>query len=309
MDRNPNVILRAYAVLLLMPLFFSSNLVIGRAAVAEVEPWSLAFWRWFLAFLILLPAAWPGMKAHRAILFAQWKTIAILGFLGMWVCGGGVYLSLNYTTATNGILIYTSSPVFILLLEIAFRGQRTSIRQVAGIVLAFVGVAAILLGGDLARLVTFEFNVGDIGIAIAAISWALYSVVLKRAALAGLPTIVLFATTALAGWIILFPMLVWEMVALRHVPASVEAWASIFGVAIVASVLAFSAYQYGIKVLGPTVTGIFLYLLPAYGVLMAVVFLGESLRAFHWAGFVLITLGLVLATAPSGLWQRFRPPA
>jgi drug/metabolite transporter (DMT)-like permease len=295
---------RAYAVLVAMPLFFSSNMVIGRAAVAEVEPWTLAFWRWFLAALILLPAAWPGLKAHRATLVAEWRLLAVLGFLGMWICGGVVYLSLAHTTATNGVLIYTSSPVFILLLEIAFRGQRTSLRQVLGISLAFLGVAAILMRGDLERLLALQLNPGDIGIASAAFAWAGYSVVLNRSALTELPTIVLFTAVALWGVVMLLPMMAWELLVHDHMPLTASAWISIVGLAIVPSVLAFSTYQFGVKVVGPTITGIFLYLLPAYGVLMAVIFLGEELRAFHAAGLILVTCGVALATLPRELWRR-----
>lgn len=287
----------------MMPLFFSSNMVIGRGAVAEVEPWTLAFWRWLLAFLILLPAAWPGMLAHRETLMREWRAIALLGFLGMWVCGGIVYMSLRHTTATNGVLLYTSSPVFILLMEIAFRGQRTSLRQVVGIALAVLGVAAIIMRGDVARLIALEFNPGDIGISVAAMSWAVYSVVLKRGALNELPTIVLFAAIAGVGVVLLVPMVAWDIVALGHFPATASAWASIVGLAVVPSVLAFSTYQYGVKVVGPTITSIFMYLLPGYGVVLAILFLGEELRLFHAAGFVLITVGVVLATAPTALWQ------
>jgi drug/metabolite transporter (DMT)-like permease len=138
-------------------------------------------------------------------------TIGLLSFLGMWICGGGVYVALHHTTATNAILIYTSSPVLILVLEMAFRGQRSSLRQLAGIGLAFIGVATILLQGDPTRLLVLEFNSGDIGMAIAALSWAIYSVVLKRAEMRGFPTIVLFAATALAGSWLLLPMVAWEM--------------------------------------------------------------------------------------------------
>ncbi|MCZ7642043.1 MAG: DMT family transporter [Pseudorhodoplanes sp.] len=143
---------RAYLILLIMPMFFSTNIVIARAAVATVEPWTLAFWRWSLASLVVLPFAWHGLVAHRRALLAEWKTIALLGVLGMVICGGIVYLGLKSTTATNGVLIYTSTPVFVLLLEAIFRGQRASRRQVAGIVLALLGVATILLHGDPARL-------------------------------------------------------------------------------------------------------------------------------------------------------------
>lgn len=290
--------LRPYAVLAVMPLLFASNLVIGRAAIDDVGPWTLAFWRWLLAFLILLPAAWPGFVRHRTLILGEWRIVAVLGVLGMWFCGGVVYLSLRHTTATNATLIYTSSPVVVLLLEMIFRGKRSSPRQIAGIALAFTGVLAILLRGDPARLMALEFNVGDIGMASAAIAWATYSVLYSRAGLGALPNSTLFAVIALAGCVVLVPFMAWESASRDVLPTGRDAWASILGVAVVASVLAFSAYQYGVRTVGPGTTSIFMYLLPAYGVGLAVLFLGETLAAYHAAGFVCVTCGVILATAP-----------
>lgn len=291
---------RAYIILVFMPLFFSSNLVIGRAALDLVEPWTLSFWRWGIASAILVPFAWSGLRQHREALVAQWKLIALLGFLGMVICGGFVYMALRETTATNGTLIYTTSPVFVLILEVMFRGQRATLRQVGGILLAFLGVAVIVLRGDLDRLLGFEFNLGDLGILLAALSWAAYSVILKRPSLQVFPTRTLFAVIASTGAVMLLPIMVWESIAVTTVPARTDAWMSIAGLAIFSSLLPFLSYQYGVKVVGPSITSVFLYLLPVYGVAMAVIFLGEEFHAYHAAGFVLVMAGVVLATAQFG---------
>lgn len=289
---------RAYLILFLMPMFFSTNIVIGRAAITSVEPWTLAFWRWALASLILLPFAWQGVRLHAAALLAQWKLIALLGFLGMVVCGGGVYLSLKSTTATNGTLIYTSSPVFVLLLEAIFRGQKIALRQVVGIVLAILGVATIVLRGDLARLLALDLNIGDLGIALAAFAWAVYSVILKRPVFRTLPTVPLFFAVSSAGTLMLVPFMAFDAVTTGSLPVSASAWTSILGLAVLSSVLPFLAYQYGVKIVGPSVTSVFLYFLPVYGVTFAAIFLGEAFHAYHAAGFVLVMAGVVLATAP-----------
>ncbi len=289
---------RAYLILLLIPMFFSTNIVIGRAAITSVEPWTLAFWRWALASLILLPFAWQGVRLHAAALIAQWKLIVLLGFLGMVACGGGVYLSLKSTTATNGTLIYTSSPVFVLLLEAVFRGQKIALRQVVGIVLAILGVATIVLRGDFARLMALEFNIGDLGIALAAFAWAVYSVILKRPVFRTLPTVPLFFAVSSVGTLLLVPFMAFDAVTTGSLPVSASAWTSILGLAVLSSVLPFLAYQYGVKIVGPSVTSVFLYFLPVYGVTFAAIFLGEAFHAYHAAGFVLVMVGVVLATAP-----------
>lgn len=295
---------RAFVLLTVMPLFFSSNLIIGRAAVEAVEPWTLAFLRWTLAFLILLPFAIRGISRNAAVFLRHWGLIAIMGFLGMWICGAGVYFALRFTTATNGTLIYTSSPVLILLLEWIFRGRRIVAREFIGIVLAIAGVVMIVVKGSLTVLTDLDLNAGDIIFALAALSWAVYSVLLKRREFLGLPTLSLFAVLAFAGAISLLPFTALEIALTERFPEGLTAWSSIAGIALISSVLAFSCFQYGVKVLGPATTGVFMYLLPPYGVMMAVVFLGEDLELYHLAGFVLIMAGLVLATAPLAIIKR-----
>jgi len=288
---------RAYIILAVMPLLFSSNIVLGRAALDFVEPWTQAFFRWGIASAIMIAITGPRLWALRAELAARWRLIMLLGFFGMVICGGFVYMSLQYTTATNGTLIYTTSPVFVLILEAVFRGQPVRLRQVAGIVLAFLGVTVIVMHGELARLLRLELNWGDLGIAVAAFSWAVYSVLLRRRSLEGLPTIVLFTTIATSGVILLTPFMIWETVTVAPIPTAHQAWISLVGLAVFASVLPFSSYQYGVKIVGPSITSVFLYFLPAYGVVMAVLFLGEEFHAYHAVGFVMVTLGVVLATA------------
>ncbi|MEJ8573263.1 DMT family transporter [Microbaculum marinum] len=300
---------RAYVILAFMPLFFSSNLVLGRAALDMLEPWTLAFWRWGLASAFLLPFAWIGLRTHRVALLAQWKMIVLLGFLGMVICGGLVYVSLRFTTATHGTLIYTTSPVFVLILEVVFRGQRVSLRQASGVLLAFLGVAIIVMHGQLQRLLDFELNPGDIGMMFAAFCWAVYSVLLRRSALNVFPTRTLFAAIAATGVILLLPIMLWETVAVAHVPASAPAWVSMVSLAVFSSLLPFLSYQYGVKIVGPSVTSVFLYMLPAYGVVMAVLFLGEEFHIYHAVGFVTVTAGVVLATAQFGRRHARARPA
>lgn len=289
---------RAYALLLVMPLFFSSNLVIGRAVIEEVQPWTLACLRWTLAALILLPFTARSLVEHRKALFAAWERLWILGALGMWICGAIVFLSLTATTATNATLIYTTSPVIVILIEAAL-GKRPPFSRLAGVAMALLGVAIIVLRGDLSALARLDFNLGDLGIGAAAIAWAIYSLVLKHQSLANIPTLTLFTAIMIAGVVGLFPFMIWESLALGVFPTSLSAWTAIVALAIFPSVGAFSIYQYGVKVVGPAITACFLYLLPPYGVGMAILFLGESFRPHHALGSILVLAGLVAATAPA----------
>jgi drug/metabolite transporter (DMT)-like permease len=290
---------RDLVILAVMPLFFASNLIIGRLAVETVPPWTLAALRWSLASLILAPFAWSDVRLHAATLIAQWKLIAFLGFLGMWICGAIVYVALQYTTATHGTLIYTASPVIVVLLGALIARRALPLAQAIGVVLGIAGVFTIVLEGQPLAILSHHFNVGDLWFVFAAIAWALYSLLLKNAALQTVPTFALFFVIALAGAVLLIPCMIAEWLLIGGFPSSVRAWASIAGIVLFASLLSYSSYQYGVKRAGPALTSIFLYLLPVYGIALAVVFLGETLRPYHAVGLVLVLGGIVLATAPS----------
>ena len=288
--------LGVYALLVLMPMFFVSNLVIGRAAVAHVEPWTLAFWRWGLAAAMLLPFAWGGIAAAADDVRAAWREIVALGFLGMILCGGLVYVGLKTTTATHGALIYASSSIMIVLIDAVAYRKPMSLATAAGALIGFTGVAVIVLEGELGRFIHLEFNRGDLVIAVSAFSWAVYSVLLKRERLTKLGTLPLFAMIALAGSALLVPPMLYEVVVFGAFPSGLEAWAMIVALAIFPSVLAFGLYQYGVKRVGPSVIGVYLYLLPPFGALLAWLTLGERLYPYHAVGMALILAGVVLAT-------------
>lgn len=289
---------KAYLVLLFMPLFFCSNIIIGRVVIQGTEPFILAFFRWFLTSLVLLAISYPALSKNWPIFKENWKQIFLAGFLGMWICGALVYLALKYTSASNGTLIYTSSSVLIILLEWIFRGRSIGWREYLGIPLAITGVATIVFKGDLSAILALEFNPGDAIFVLTAFCWAVYSVLLRNDPFPSLPTLPLIGVVAMAGAITLLPFAIIEMVWLDYLPTSGDTWLGIAALVVVSSLFPFTAYQYGVKVVGPSITGVFLYLLPPYGVGLAVVLLGEQLKTFHIAGFVLILGGVVLATAP-----------
>lgn len=286
---------RDVALVALVPLLFATNIVIGRAVIDDVGPWTLVFLRWSTAFLIVLPFAARGLRRDAAALFAQGPMIPILGFLGMFVCGGAVYVGLHHTTATNGTLIYASANVMILLLEWLFRGRPIGLREMLGTVLAFAGVAAVALRGH--GLASFQLNPGDLLIWISAMSWAIYAVLLKRPGLTAIPGLSLFAASMLAGVLLLSPMAAWEAAHGPALPANAEAWLAVFAVALVPSVGAFFGYQYGVRRFGPALMAMTSYLWTPYGVVLALIFLGERLHVYHLVGLALILPGVILATA------------
>ncbi|MFK8251204.1 DMT family transporter [Ancylobacter terrae] len=292
--RNP----RALAALVAMPLFFATNLIVGRAAVATVSPWSLVFWRWVIALALLLPFAYAGLIRHRTVLMAHWRQLIVLAVLAVVICGGGVYVALQHTTATNANLIYATSTIMVVVFDALLARRRLPFAHVAGALIGLCGIVVIVLQGDLGRLASFRFNVGDLGILAAAISWAAYSLILRKGPLVEIGTVTTFTAIVIAGIVVLAPLMLFEMAHEGHAPHGLQGWGAIVFLAIFPSVLAFTLYQYAVVQAGASVTALFFYLLPVYGVALAVIVLGEELHGYHAIGLVLVLGGVMLATRP-----------
>jgi drug/metabolite transporter (DMT)-like permease len=293
----------AVLAMVVTPLFFSTNLVYGRHVIADVAPFTLAFIRWFCVALALAPFLWRERAAAASVMRGNAGLVLILGVLGMWICGAVVYVALKVTTATNGTLIYTTSPVMIIVIEALFSGRRIGWREGLGSLIAFYGILAIVLKGDLTALLSLDFNMGDLLFVGCALSWAVYSILYRSPRLAKLSNLALFSLVAGAGAVTLAPFALFELATGRPMPVTSGAWIDIDGIVVFASLLAFSGYQFGTRVLGASVAGIFMYLLPPYGVFLAVTFLGESFEPYHEAGIALVMGGVILATFPAK-WLR-----
>ena len=302
-DRSKGRAGLAVLVMLVTPLFFSTNLIFGRFVVDEVAPFTLAFLRWASVAVALSPFLLRERGVAAAVLRGSAALVALLGFLGMWICGALVYLALDMTTATNGTLIYTTSPVIFLLTEAMFRGRRIGRRAAIGSAVAFVAV--IVLRGDLDALLALDVNAGDLIFVGTAVAWAVYSILYRSPRLAALSNLALFSAVAAAGAVTLLPFAAAEFLHGAPMPRTASAWGGIAGIVVFSSLLAFSGFQYGVRRLGPSAAGVFMYLLPPYGVFLAVAFLGETFHAFHAAGIALVMGGIALATAPIA-WLRRR---
>jgi len=294
----------AYIALFCCPFFFSSNAIFGRLA-QDIEPFTLAFLRWSLTGIILALISakhWPRLTA---VWSQNWRLFLCLGWLGTWLAGGIVYMALRNTTATNGLLIYTLPPALVIVIEFFVKGRKSHPREWVGIGLAVVGVGWIMLEGDLTRLVALAFNPGDLLFLAAAIGWAFYTLLLRQDSIADLPTPGLLALVALTGSVVLLPFMVWELFdpAAFGFPSRPDQWALVAGVVFSSSIGAFILYNFGVKVLGPSLASIFMYLLAPVGIFEAWLFLGEVMGPHHWVGAGFVLGGVSLATVPLTLFR------
>jgi drug/metabolite transporter (DMT)-like permease len=294
----PSPRLLDWTLFLLAPAFFSSNLIFGRGIAGEMGPFTTALIRWAGSALIMSPVVWHYRRQCLAFVREHTLLWLMLGILGMGICGGGVYWALTMTTASNATLIYTTSSLFIILFEWLLGSRRIRIRELAGMVIAFAGVAAIVLKGDLSAILHLHFNLGDLAILAAAVSFAVYSILLRRSGIRAMPPLPLFGLLALSGAIVLVPPGLIEIFSGGLLPDTPKDFAMLGGIILFASLAAFYCFQHAVHVFGAGIAGMTLYLMPPMSIVMAVVFLGETFERYHAIGIVLVTAGLVLATLP-----------
>lgn len=298
-QQSPSPRLYDWTLFLLAPVFFSSNLIFGRGITGEVGPFTTALLRWVGAAVLMSPFIWRERQACLAFVrqhMALWLT---LGILGMGICGGVVYWALTLTTASNATLIYTTSSLFIILFQWLFEKRAITRRELVGMIIAFAGVIAIVLKGHPEALLSLTFNVGDLAILVAAVAFAAYSLLLRRPSVRQMPPLPLFALLAWSGCIVLIPPGLFEMASGAPLPNTAMEFAKLGGIILFASLAAFYCFQHAVQVFGPGIAGMTLYLMPPMSILMAVIFLGERFQVYHAVGIVLVTGGLVLATAPA----------
>jgi drug/metabolite transporter (DMT)-like permease len=290
--------LTAFAMLAAAMLIWAGNWVMGRALRDAIDPVSLNFSRWVIAIVVLAPFALPGVLKNRQIIFRNIGLLLLLALTGVTLFHAMVYHGLRTTTAVNGVLLNSSLPLFILLCSWALERERATGRQVAGMLLSFAGIVVIMSQGDFARLRELEFHVGDAWILLAMPVWGIYAVLLKRRPpeLGGLAFLFVIA---LAGVLMLAPVAAGLALHAAPVWPGGPAALGVLYMALGPSLLAFICWNRGVAAVGANAAGFTVHLLPAFGTVLAILFLGEAFAGFHAAGIAVILAGVLLATRPT----------
>jgi drug/metabolite transporter (DMT)-like permease len=285
----------ALVLLLITPALLASNMLVARAVHDQIPPVALAFWRWAITFVLLMPFTLGPLWRRRWALAREWPDLLLLGALGMGVCGAFVYIGADTTTATNIGLIYAASPILIVLLAWARYGEVLRVRQVAGAALCLLGVLTVIFRGDLGLLLGLQFTLGDLWILAATVAWAWYSVLLRHRP-SVLPLVARFAAIVAGGVLVLLPFQLAEIASGAAPTFDRLTVTTVLFVAAVSSCAAYLAYAFIQRTLGAGPTGLLMYLIPLYNAGLAFVLLGERLELHHLAGAALILPGLFLAT-------------
>lgn len=282
-----------YVPLTLAVLFWSGNWVVGRGIRDDVPPIALSFWRWVIAFVLLLPLAWPHLRRQRPQLLRHWRILALLGAFGGACHNALTYTGLVYTTATNGVLLASATPIMIIGLSWAILGKRLHAPEWLGVMVSLSGVLVIVCQGEWTRLLELRPNVGDLWVLAAMFCWALYTVMLVWRP-GGLHPYAFLAAVSVVGLAALLPFYAWEVAAGKLIHPNTYALAAIAYAGVFPALLGFIFWNLAVAQVGGNRAGQFMHLMPAFGTILSVVFLDERPYPFHLVGIVLILFGIYL---------------
>ena len=283
-----------YLLLCITALFWAGNAIVGRLAAGHIPPVTLSFLRWSLAFLIILPFAWKHLVRDWAAIRARLGTMIFISVIGIGAFNTLQYWALEYTQALYTLLLQSAGPLVVAVWSLILLGVRLTLAQAAGVLLSLVGVLVILLHGDLTALSSIEFNKGDIIFTVAMVIFGLYSVLtLKRPAIHGLS---FAAFTFGCGAACLIPLWIWELFTRPPMAFNTANLLSLLYVAVFPSTLAYTCYNRGVQLIGANRAAPFFHVVPLFGSVMAMVFLGERPQLFHIVGFALVLTGVFVAS-------------
>jgi len=285
----------AYFAVVSALALWAGNWIVARAVRDDIAPGLITSGRVVLVMLTLAPLALPGLAARlRAFTARDWAVLAALGLFGGGSHNAMQYLGLQSTTATNGTLFFSLSPVTIMVLAGMVLGERIRAMQWAGVAVSFAGVLVIALRGEAEALASLSFNPGDILCFVSMIMWSGYTICLRLQRAQLEPIQLLFMVCAV-GLVTLLPWLAWDLAYDPRAHFNLNGTLAMLYSAFASVILAYAGWNYAVARLGAARVGGFSHLLPAFGVMFAALFLGELPAWYHVVGVALIFGGIALS--------------
>ena len=273
---------------------WSLHFIIARHFVAIVDPISLAYLRWTLVWIFLFPFAINKIKTYKKVLLQNKGLILLVSILGMTNFNTFLYIGIKTTLATNALLFMAPMPLFIVAISRLLLRSPLSFLQIVGLLLSTIGIFFIVARGDWNNFYSLNFNTGDIWILLAALTWAFYSVLLKK--IPSIAEVVFLFVSVSITLIVLFPFMLWERLhSTTAIQFSQELILALCYMSLGASIIAYFCWNSGIKKLGVSTVGYFIYLQPIFGTLMAYYLLDERIHLYHFIAIICIFIGITIA--------------
>ena len=289
----------AYLFLFLSVLFWAGNFIVGKyASYYQIPPFSLNFYRWFFAWLILLPFTYKEIISKKNYILENYKFYILLGITSVTIFNSIVYYSLNFTQVISGVLMISTIPVMIMFISSILKIEKTNIFQILGVICSFVGVILIITKANFDLLVNLDFNKGDLTMVLAMLSWATYSALLKKrkhelSQLSLLEVIITF------GLIFLIPIYITEYSLGFEITLNKPFILVLIYVVLFPGLAAFICWIKGISLIGPNRSGVFLHLMPILSAVMAMIIFKEKFMLYHLLGAFFILSGIILSNRKS----------
>ena len=292
MKNNNNL---AYLILILTTIFWSGNFIVGKAAsMYQIPPFSLNFYRWFFAGLILLPFTYQELIKKKKYIINNLGFFIVLGITSITIFNSIVYYSLYYTQVISGILMISTIPVWIIFISSILKIEKTNIYQIIGVILSLTGVIFIITKADLNLIKNLDFNKGDLSMVIAMFSWAIYSALLKSKKYE-ISQVSLLEVVIICGLFFLIPIYFIEMNMGNLIILGKPFYLILAYVVIFPGLASFFFWIKGISIIGANRAGIFLHLMPIMGAIMAMLIFEERFMFYHILGAIFIIAGITLS--------------
>ena len=286
----------AYILLILATLFWSGNFIVGKAAsLFEIPPFTLNFYRWSCAWLILAPFTLKEIFMKKNYILKNIKLILILGITSITVFNSIVYYSLNFTQVISAVLTISTIPVMIIFFCWLFKIEKTNIYQISGVIFSLLGVVVIIAKADLDILLNLNFNKGDLWMVFAMFSWAIYSALLRKKKFE-LSQLSLLQTIISVGVIFLLPAYLMEFALGYRASVHLPFVLTLTYVVLFPGLASFIFWIKGISIIGSNRSGIFLHLIPIFSTILAILIFEEKFMIYHLIGALLIITGIILSS-------------
>ena len=285
----------AYTFLVFATLFWSGNFIVGKfASLFEIPPLTLNFFRWVMVWFILIPFTFKEIIHKKKYIKENWLLISFMGIITISTFNSVVYFALNYTQVINAVLMLAGIPAVVMILSSIMNIERTNFFQLVGLILSVLGVGTIISNAEIEKILSLNFNKGDLWMLVCVLSWSLYSTLLKKKKfeLSQFTFIQLMVTV---GLIFLIPQYFYERSIGLEVSINKYFIAILLYVVIFPAIAAYYCWQKAIELIGPNRSAIFVQLMPLFSALMAIFIFNEMFKLYHFIGGAFIISGIYLS--------------
>ena len=285
----------AYLFLVLATFCWSGNFIVGKfATVYEIPPLTLNVFRWISVWFILIPFTYKEIFENLPYIKKNWLVISFMGVITISTFNSVVYFALNYTQVINAVLMLSAIPAATIVLSSLMKIEETNIFQLLGLVLSIIGIGSIISNGDIQKIISLDFNKGDMWMLVCVITWSLYSTLLKKNNFK-FSQFTLIQLMVSVGILFLIPQFFYEKSIGLELNLNKNFFLILIYVAIFPAIAAYYFWQKGIEIIGPNRASMFIQLMPLFSAVMAIIIFKEKFELYHFVGAIFILSGIYLS--------------